>query len=66
VAYDKRQYSRWHSAMARHLRAPAGGGLTGASLERAVMGVARTRPNLVAMPGVAVRRMQAHPPGAQP
>ena len=67
TASDRRAAQHWAASMSRSRNPQPGAtsGLTGASLERAVGLIARSRPNLVALPGVAVRRMQAHPePGA--
>jgi hypothetical protein len=59
-ARDNKAYGRWRTRQ-RHPTAKwgaDGGGLTGAALERRVLGLKMTNPGLVAMPGEKVRRMR--------
>lgn len=59
-AHDDKAYGRWRTRQ-RHASATwgrDGGGLTGAALEKRIMGLKLTNPGLVAMPGEKVRRMR--------
>lgn len=51
VASDRKAFGRWQSIRARREAkavGAAGGGLSGASLERAILGIAAANPGLVA------------------
>jgi hypothetical protein len=52
-AHNAKAYERWHREAARHPGAvgagPGGGGLTGADLHRALMSLAFSHPDLVAL-----------------
>jgi hypothetical protein len=58
-AHDNKAYGRWKN---RRRKAAISGwssvGLTGAALERRVLGLKMTNPDLVALPGEPVRRMR--------